>query len=137
LCLCPLVVAQTALDTMLCTWAVSQDQRWSVIGLCLFDGLQRLVLVGTHGDACDIYMSISHGDLSQVLLRCRLTASRKLRDRSCLRRLGRLSAGVGIYLGIQYQNVDVQVVCQYVIQSAVSDIVCPAIAADDPDRLAD
>ncbi len=48
-----------------------------------------------------------------------------------------LSAGVGIHLGIEHQDVDVAAAGQHVVQTAVADIIGPAVAADDPDGFLD
>ncbi len=50
-------------------------------------------------------------------------------------RLRRLSAGVGVDLGIEHQQVDVASAGEDVIEAAVADVVGPAVAADDPDTL--
>ena len=49
--------------------------------------------------------------------------------------LGSLSAGVGVNLGIEYHNVYVLAGSQNVIQTAEADVVCPAVAAEDPNGL--
>ncbi len=49
--------------------------------------------------------------------------------------LGSLSAGVGVDLGVEDQDVDVLAGSQHVIQAAEADVVCPAVAAEDPDGL--
>ena len=43
-----------------------------------------------------------------------------------------MTAGVGIYLGIEYHNIDILAGCQYMVQTAVADIISPAVAAEDP-----
>src|SRR5699024_5442839 len=49
--------------------------------------------------------------------------------------LGSLSAGVGVHLGVEDHDVDILAGSQDVVQAAVADVVCPAVAAEDPDRL--
>ena len=46
--------------------------------------------------------------------------------------LGSLTAGVGINFGIEDEDVDVFAGCQYVVYAAEADVVCPAVAAEDP-----
>ena len=65
----------------------------------------------------------------------RLPAAANFATRRMRRRLGRLSAGIGIDLGIEHENVDVLTLRQHVIQSAVADVVRPAVAAEDPEGL--
>jgi hypothetical protein len=77
-------------------------------------------------------VSVFHGNLAEILLGRLLAAGSELRDGARLRGLGRLSAGVGIDFGIEDEDVDVQVVRDDMIESAVADIIGPAVAADDP-----
>src|SRR5581483_2535587 len=48
-----------------------------------------------------------------------------------------MAAGVRVDLGIEDEDVDVAAGGQDVVEAAVADVVCPAIAADDPDALLD
>jgi hypothetical protein len=48
-----------------------------------------------------------------------------------------LAAGVGVDLGVEHQDVDVRAGGQDVVEAAEADVVGPAVAADDPDALAD
>ena len=52
-----------------------------------------------------------------------------------LRGLGSLTAGVGIDLGIEDEDVDVRAGSQDMVHAAEADIVSPAVAAEDPDGL--
>ena len=52
-----------------------------------------------------------------------------------LEALEALSAGVGVHLGIEDHNIDVVAGSQNVIQAAVTDVICPAVAAEDPEAL--
>jgi hypothetical protein len=79
---------------------------------------------------------VGHRHEGEVLLRFLLARSGELIDGAGLRGLGSLAAGVGIDLGIEDEDVDVAFARDDMIESAVADIVAPAIAADDPDRLA-
>ena len=73
-----------------------------------------------------------HGDLRQGLLLDLLAGSRKLGDLADVGGLGSLSAGVGIDLGIEDEDVDVVSGGQDVIQTAEADVIGPAVAAEDP-----
>jgi len=44
--------------------------------------------------------------------------------------LGGLSAGIGVYLGIENQQVDILAGGDDVVQTAVTDVIGPAVAAD-------
>jgi hypothetical protein len=43
-----------------------------------------------------------------------------------------LTAGVGIDLGIEHQDVDVAVLGEDMVEPTGADVVGPAVAADDP-----
>ena len=62
----------------------------------------------------------------------RLTCCRKLCNLTDLDSLGSLSAGVGVNLGIEYHNVYVFAGSENVVKTAEADIICPAVAAEDP-----
>ena len=64
-----------------------------------------------------------------------LTGCRKLRDLADVGGLGSLTAGVGIHLGIEDQDVDIRAGSQDMVHAAEADIVSPAVAAEDPDGL--
>jgi hypothetical protein len=51
--------------------------------------------------------------------------------------LGGLSAGVGIDFGVEDQDVYVCAGAQNVVETACADVVGPAVAAYEPDALAD
>ena len=67
----------------------------------------------------------------------RLAARGKLGHGAARGGFGGLAAGVGVDFGIQHQDVDVPAGGQDMVQTAVTDIVGPAVAADDPDRSSD
>jgi hypothetical protein len=46
-----------------------------------------------------------------------------------------LTAGIRINLGVEHEDVHVAAAGQHVIEAAEADVVGPAVAADDPDRL--
>ena len=65
----------------------------------------------------------------------RLPAAANFATAACGGGLGGLSAGVGVHLGIEHEHVDVLILRQHMIQSAVADVVGPAVAAEDPEGL--
>ena len=121
-----------ALDAMVDARRIGDDDRRSVIGFSFGDGLEGLGLVGAHGDLGDIDIAVAHGHHAEVLLLDRLAAGGKLGDSAGRGRLGGLAAGVGIDLGVEDQDVDVFAGSEDVVQSAVTDVIGPAVAADDP-----
>ena len=80
-----------------------------MIGLGLGNGLEGLSLVGAHRDLRDVDVAIGHGDLGKALLLGLLTGSRELSDLTDVGSLGGLSAGVGVNLGIEDEDVDILV----------------------------
>ena len=92
-------------------------------------------MICAHSYLSNVYVSVAHSHHAEVFLLGALTCSCKLSNRTGRSRLGGLSAGVGVNFGIEYQNVYVFAACEYVIQSAVTDVVCPTVAAEDPNGL--
>ena len=114
--------------------SVGDDEGRAVIGFGLGHGLEHLRGIG-HGDLGDVNVAVGDGHHAEVLLLGALAGGCELRN-CCMRGgLGGLSAGVGVHLGIQNQNVDVLALGQHVIQSAVADVIGPAVAAEDPEGL--
>ena len=74
---------------------------------------------------------------AKVFLLVRLPAAANLATAAGRGRFGGLAAGIGIYFGIQHQDVDVFAHGKHMVQTAVADIVGPAVAADDPDGFFD
>ena len=114
---------------------VTDDQRRAVISLGFGDGLDRLGGVGSHGDLGDIDVAVLHRDFSQALFLDLFSGSRELGDLSDVRSLRSLSAGVGIDLGVEDEDVDVLLGGNHVVQTAVADIIGPAVSSEDPDGL--
>ena len=67
----------------------------------------------------------------------RLAAGGELGHRAARRRLRGLAAGVRVDLGVEHEDVDVAAGGEHVVEAAEADVVGPAVAADDPDALAD
>ncbi len=96
------------------------------------DGFYSLVHVGSQSDLCYINISVRHGDHAEVFFLSLFACCRKFSD-SCGRGGFRgLAARVGVNFRIQYENVDVFSGRKDMIQTTEADIVCPAVAAEDP-----
>jgi len=52
-------------------------------------------------------------------------------------RFRHLAAGVGVDLGVEQQDVDILAGGEDVVESAVADVIGPAVAADNPYRFLD
>ena len=102
------------------------------ICLCLCQSLDGLVHISAHGDLSNIYIAIAHSDCRQILLLHFLTACRELRNRAGRSRLGGLSAGVGVNLGVVNHDIDVLAAGQYMVNAAEADIISPSVAAEYP-----
>ena len=74
---------------------------------------------------------------AKVLLLGCLASSSKLSNRAGRSGLRSLSAGVGVNFGIEDQDIDVFAGSENVVKSAEADVVCPAVAAEDPNGLLD
>src|SRR5699024_7778930 len=106
-----------------------------VVSLSLADSLDGLSLVSAHGDLSNVDIAVAHSDLSQGLLLGLLTGGCELSNLADIGSLGSLSTGVGVNFGIEDEDVDVLVGSQHMVYAAEADVVCPAVAAEDPDGL--
>ena len=125
--------AHAFLDAVVDTRRISDNQGRSIVCLRFSDGFHELCLISTHADLCYIYITVGHRHHAKVFLLDSLTGSRKFCNRCRRRRLGSLPAGVGVNFGVEYQHVDIFAGSQYVVQTAVADVVSPAVSADCPD----
>ena len=73
----------------------------------------------------------------KIFLRRALSRRGEFCDRAERRRLGLLAAGVGIDFGVEDEHVDIAVAGEHVIEAAVTDVVGPAVAAQQPDTFRD
>src|SRR4051794_9190194 len=107
----------------------------SVVGLRLEESFKSVLVLGTHGYAGHVDVPVSHGHETEILLRPRLPAGCKLRNSGARGSFGGLSASIRIHLGIEHQQVHVSAAGQDVIETAIADVIRPAVAAYDPDTL--
>ena len=103
-----------------------------LIAFRLGKGLNALIVVSAHSHLGNVYIAIAHSDAGQILFLGSLTGSSELSDGTNRSSLGGLSAGVGVNLGVEHQNVHVLTGSDDVIQTAEADIISPAVAAEDP-----
>ena len=99
--------------------------------------LSRLSVVGARSPLGHVDVAVGRGQHARGPSCRRLAPGGELGHRAAGRRLGGLAAGVGVDLGVQHQDVDVAPRGQHVVEAAEADVVGPAVAADDPDALAD
>ncbi len=116
--------------------AVGDDERRTVIGFGLDEGLDHLSRVG-QGDVGHIDVAVGHGHHPQILLGHRLAAGGELGHGAGRGGFGGLAAGVGVDFGVEDQQVDVLAGGDDMVEAAVADVIGPAVAADAPDRFLD
>ncbi len=132
-----LFLALAHVDAVVDAGRVGDDQRRSVIFFRLDERVEELLFVAAHRHLCDVHITVAHRHHAEVLLFDPLAGGGELRNRTGRGRLGSLAARVGINFGIEYEHIDVFAGGENVIQSAVTDIVSPAVAAEDPDGFLD
>ncbi len=130
-----LAVLHTALDAVHLAGGVSDDEGRALVSLGLGDSLEGLDLVCAHCDLCNVDVTVGHSDLGERLGLDFLTGSRELSDLTDVGSLGGLSAGVGVNLGVEDEDVDVLTGGENMVDAAEADVVCPTVAAEDPDGL--
>ena len=94
----------------------------------------QLVLVCAHCNLCNVNVAIAHSHHTQVFFLNSLTGSSELSNCTSRSSFGSLTACVGVNFCIEYQNVYIFAGSQYVVQTAVTDIVSPAVTTEDPLR---
>ena len=82
-------------------------------------------------------MTIHHHADAEIFARFALTVLAKLGHRTERRGFGSLAASIRVTLGIEHQDIDVLGQAHHMIEAAKANIVSPAIAANQPDRLLD
>ena len=114
------------------TMRVRDNQGRSVEGFGFNHRFDDLRVVRAQSNLSDIDVFGRHGNHAQVFAGQRLTGNREFGGRANRGRFGLLTARVGINAGIHDQNVDILARIQDVVQTAVADIVSPAVAAQRP-----
>ena len=129
--------AHTNLDAVVDAGCVADDERRAVVGLGLLDDVEVLGLAGAHSHLCHIDVAVALGNHTEVFLADLLAAGGELGDGTRGSGLGALSAGVGVHLGVDNDDVDILAAGQDVVEAAESDIIAPTVAAEDPLALLD
>ena len=80
----------------------------------------------------NIYITVSSSHQTEVFLAYTLTGGSKLGDSAYRSSLGRLTACVGVNLSIQNEDVNVLAAGDYVVETAVADVVRSTVTTDDP-----
>ena len=114
-------------------WRISNDKRRAIVFLGFFQCLEVMGLIGTHSYLSHIHITVSRSNHTQVFFTDTFPCSSKFGNRSCRSRFGGLSAGIGIYFGIEHQHIDILPHSQHVVEAAKANIVCPAVTTKHPD----
>ena len=114
---------------------IGNNERRSRVLFRFFQSTDQLIGIGTHGDLCHVYVIVSHGNTAKVFLCRGFSGIGKLCDCTDGSGFGRLSARVGINFRIHNNDIDIDSGSEDMIQSAVADIVCPAVTAVHPHAL--
>ena len=115
------------IETVVDAGAVADDQRRTIVCFCFLENLQGLSVVCTEGDTAHIDILVAHGDEAEVLLASALTGGSEEGDCATVRGLGSLSTGVGVHFGIEDADVHVFTGCHDVVETTVTDVVCPTV----------
>ena len=130
-----LSASHTALDTMIDTRCVGDDERWARISLGLLQYVEELCLRCSNRHLSNIYIAVGHCDSAQILLADALTHRCELSNCTYRGRLRRLTAGVRVNLGIYNEDIHILTRSQDVVYTTEADIVAPTVTTDDPLRL--
>ena len=112
---------------------IADDEGRSVVSFGFFQSFYKLRFIRAHRALRHVYVAVRAGYHAEVLLLHSLAAGSEFRNRRDRSGLRSLSAGVGINFGIQHKHVYVLARSKHVIESAVADVVRPAVAADNPE----
>ena len=124
-----------ALDAVVDTRRIGDHERRAGISLGLLQHVEQLHLRSADRNLCHVYVAVGHGDGAEVFLADALTGRSELGNGTHGRRFRRLAAGIRVNLRIDHQDVDVGTRCEHVVDTAETDVVAPAVAADNPLRL--
>mmetsp|Transcript_65587 Transcript_65587/g.170314 ORF Transcript_65587/g.170314 Transcript_65587/m.170314 type:complete len:208 (-) Transcript_65587:1669-2292(-) len=111
---------------------IGHDDARPGVGIGLQHGTHGLLRVHVHADRGHVNSLVRHGQPAQVLLRRPLAALRKLGHGAGRSGLRSLTACVAVHLCIQHQDLHVLLAGDHVVQASVADVVCPAVAANNP-----
>ena len=98
---------------------------------------ERVLIAEAHGHAGHIDVTVGDCHQAEVFLGETLALRGKASHGAAGGGLGGLAAGVGIHFGVEDQQVDVAAGGQDVVETAVTDVIGPAVTADDPDGFLD
>ncbi len=127
------VLSFAHIDAVRDAGAVGDDERGAFVGFGFGEGFDGLVAVGAEGDGGDVNVAVCHGELSKVFFAAGFAARREFCDGATGSGLGGLTACVGIDFGVEDEDVDVSAEAEDVVETAVTDVISPAVAAHDPE----
>ena len=90
-------------------------------------------VVGSQCHFAHVDVAVAHGHHGKVFFAHAFAGRREFGHRSARRGFGGLSSGVGVDFGVKHKDVDVFAGGDDVVESAVADVVGPAVSSDAPD----
>ena len=84
---------------------------------------------------CNIHIAVGHCDLGEGFGLYLLASRRKLCDLTDVGGLGGLTAGVGVNLGVEYEDIHILSGGKHMVNAAEADVEGPAVAAEYPAAL--
>ena len=98
---------EAALDTVVDTRCIADNEGRSLVSFCFCESLDELVLVRSHCNLSNVNVAVAHSHHAEILLLDVLTACSELGNSTLRCGLGSLSACVGVNLCIENENVDI------------------------------
>ena len=127
--------AHAGFEAVVDAWRIGDDEGRSRISFCFADGFEGLIHISAESDLCDVDVAVGDGDHAEVFLLGLLAGGCEFGDGSSRSGLGGLSAGIGVDFSIEDEDIHIFAGSEDLIEAAEADVVCPAVAAEDPDGL--
>src|ERR1700733_1069871 len=100
-------------------------------------GLDDVGVVAAHRDLRYVNVAVANGFHGEIFSATGFAAGGEFGDGAARGGLGCLAAGVPINLCIEHQDVDVFAGAEDMVEAAEADVEGPAVAAENPNALAD
>ena len=102
------------------------------VGLVFLGCVFGFVFVCVVGYVGVFFFGVVFGLVLVVVFGCGVWFGSELRDSPERRRFAHLPAGIGVHFRIHYHYIDVLAARQNMVDAAVSDVVRPTVAAENP-----
>lgn len=118
---------------MLHTWAIHDNERWTVVLNSLAERLNSVNIVGSKIKLADISVTIAHADKSKILLVGGLTTSSETSNGTHWSSLRLLTTSIGVNFGIENHDGEVHTRSHDVVETTIANIIGPTITTLDDD----